>query len=80
MENNQLKAFIERIERLEKEKASLVSDIKEVYSEAKHSGFDIKALKEVIKIRKQDQRERQQLEAILELYLAAIGMSPKLDD
>ena len=79
MQNNQLKAFIERIEKLEEEKANLAFDIKEVYLEAKHSGFDVKALREVIKIRKQDQREREELEAITELYLAALGMGGASD-
>ncbi len=71
---NQLKAFIERIERLEEEKAALAADIKEIYAEAKSSGFDIKALRSIVRIRKQDDHERKEQEAILETYLAALGM------
>ena len=71
---NQLKAFIERIERLEEEKSALAADIKEVYAEAKGTGFDVKALRSVIRIRKQDAHERQEQEAVLETYLHALGM------
>jgi uncharacterized protein (UPF0335 family) len=71
---DQLKAFIERIERLEEEKAAIAGDIKDVYSEAKANGFDTKILRKVVSIRKQDKAERQEQEAILELYLQALGM------
>lgn len=71
---DQLKVFIERIERLEEEKAGLASDIKDVYAEAKGTGFDGKALREIIRLRKQDHAERQEAEAILELYMQALGM------
>jgi uncharacterized protein (UPF0335 family) len=69
-----LKAFVERIERLEEEKKALSEDIKDIYAEAKGNGFDVKALRQVIKIRKQDKDERAEQEAILETYLQALGM------
>ena len=72
---DQLKAFIERIERLEEEKAGISSDIKDIYSEAKGNGFDTKVLRKIISLRKQDYAERQEQEAILELYLQALGMA-----
>lgn len=71
---DQLKAFIERVERLEEEKKALSDDIKDVFAEAKGNGFDVKALRQVIKIRKQDVDERKEQEAILETYLHALGM------
>ena len=71
---DQLKAFIERIERLEEEKKALSDDIRDVYAEAKGSGFDIKALRAIIKLRKQDVDERREHEAILETYMHALGM------
>jgi uncharacterized protein (UPF0335 family) len=72
---DQLKAFIERIERLEEEKAGIASDIKDVYSEAKGNGFDTKVLRKIIALRKRDYAERQEEEAILELYMQALGMA-----
>ena len=71
---DQIRAFVERIERLEEEKKAIADDIKEVYAEAKGNGFDTKVLRQVIRIRKQDRAERLEQEAILELYLAALGM------
>jgi uncharacterized protein (UPF0335 family) len=71
---DQLRSIVERIERLEEEKAALSNDIKEVYAEAKGNGFDTKTLRQVVRIRKQDKAERQEQEAILELYLSALGM------
>jgi uncharacterized protein (UPF0335 family) len=71
---DQLKSFLERIERLEEEKAGLASDIKDVYAEAKGTGFDTKALRTIISMRKKDHAERQEQEAILELYMQALGM------
>lgn len=71
----QLRSFIERIERLEEEKKALADDIKEVYAECKGTGFDTKAVKTIIRIRKQDQQERQEEEAILDLYMSALGMT-----
>lgn len=71
---NQLKAFIERIERLEEEKAAIAADVKEIYAEAKSNGFDVKAIRSIIRIRKQDDHERKEQEAVLETYLHALGM------
>ena len=72
---DQLKSFIERIERLEEEKAGIAGDIKEVYAEAKGSGFDTKVIRKIISMRKKDYAERQEEEAILELYMQALGMA-----
>lgn len=72
---DQLRAFIERIERLEEEKTAIAGDIKEVYAEAKGNGFDTKVLRKIISIRKQDHNERMEQEALLELYLTALGMA-----
>lgn len=69
----QLKQFVARIERLEEEKATIAADIKEVYAEAKSFGYDTKVLRKVISLRKQDRHEREEQEALLELYLGAVG-------
>ena len=69
----QLKSIIERIERLEQEKAEVAEQIKEVFAEAKANGFDVKTLRKVVRIRKQDRAKRQEEEALLDLYLSAIG-------
>jgi uncharacterized protein (UPF0335 family) len=69
-----LKAFVERVERLEEEKKTISDDIRDVYAEAKSSGFDVKALRAVVRLRKQDADERKGQEAILETYLHALGM------
>jgi uncharacterized protein (UPF0335 family) len=71
---DQLKALVERIERLEEEKKALADDIRDVYAEAKVNGYDVKALRTVVRLRKQDANERQEQEAILETYLHALGM------
>ena len=71
---DQLKAFIERIERLEEEKKAISGDIRDVYAEAKGNGYDVKALRAVIRLRKQDKDERAEHEAILETYMHALGM------
>lgn len=71
---DQLKAIIERIERLEEEKKTISDDIRDVYTEAKGNGFDTKALRTIIRMRKQDANERAEQEAILETYMAALGM------
>lgn len=73
---DQLRAFIERIERLEEEKAALAIDIREVYAESKAMGFDAKTLRAVIRIRKQDDHERMEQEALLATYMIALGMVP----
>ncbi len=70
----QLKAIIERIERLEEEKKALSEDIRDVYAEAKANGFDAKVLRRIVSMRKQDATERKEMEEILELYLSALGM------
>ena len=69
-----LKAFVERVERLEEEKKALSDDIRDVYAEAKGNGFDIKTLRVVVRMRKEDADERKEHEAILETYLHALGM------
>ena len=71
---DQLRAFIERVERLEEEKKALADDIRDVFAEAKGTGFDVKALRAVLKLRKQDVDERREHETIVETYLHALGM------
>ncbi len=70
----QLRAFIERIERLEEEKRTIGEDIKEVYAEANGSGFDKKIVREIVRLRRKEDHERQEEEAMLQLYLDALGM------
>jgi len=70
-----LKSFIERIERLEEEKAAIGEQIRDVFAEAKGSGFDIKIIRQVLKIRKMETQERLEQEELLDLYLAALGMT-----
>lgn len=72
---DRLRSFIERIERLEDERRALGEDIREVYSEAKGAGFDAKIMRQVVRIRKLDQNERDEQEALLETYMAALGMT-----
>ena len=69
----QLRTIIERIERLEEDKAAVANDLKEVFAEAMGYGFDVKTLRKVVRIRKQDRAKRQEEEALLDLYLSAIG-------
>jgi uncharacterized protein (UPF0335 family) len=71
---DQLKAFVERVERLEEEKKALADDIRDVYAEAKGNGYDVKTLRVVVRLRKQDVNERKEQEAILETYMHALGM------
>lgn len=71
---DQLKAIIERIERLEEEKKTISDDIRDIYAEAKGNGFDVKVLRTIVRMRKQDASERAEQEAILDLYLNAMGM------
>jgi uncharacterized protein (UPF0335 family) len=71
---DQLKAIVERIERLEEEKKTIADDIRDVYAEAKGNGFDVKVLRSVVRLRKMDANERQEHESILETYLQALGM------
>ncbi|MDH3580413.1 MAG: DUF2312 domain-containing protein [Hyphomicrobiales bacterium] len=74
---DQLRAFVERIERLEEERAALAADIRDVYAESKAMGYDIKTLRTVVRLRKQDASERQEQEAILATYMIALGMVPE---
>lgn len=69
-----LLSLIERVERLEEEKKGILEDIKEVFAEAKAQGFDVKTMKQVIKLRSTEKHKRQEAEALLETYLAALGM------
>ena len=69
-----LRSLIERVERLEEEKAALTADIREVYAEAKGQGFDTKIMRQVVRLRKLDRADRQEQEAILDLYMGALGM------
>ncbi len=68
-----LKSLIQRIEKLEEEKANIANDIKEVFSEAKSAGYDVKILRQVIRIRKMDKADRDEMDELLELYLNALG-------
>ena len=80
----QLRLFIERVERLEEEKKGIAEDIKEVFAEAKAVGFDVKVMRQVLKIRKMDTEARQEMEALLDVYMHAIEggapMAPGQDD
>lgn len=71
----QLRSFIERIERLEEEKAALSADIREVYAEAKGNGFEPKTMRTIVKLRKMDSGDRQEQEALLDIYKSALGMA-----
>lgn len=71
---DQLKAIIERIERLEEEKKTISDDIRDVYAEAKGNGYEVKALRTIVRMRKQDADERREHETILETYMQALGM------
>ncbi len=76
----QLKSYIERIERLEEEKAALATDIREVYAEAKANGYDTKVMRKVISLRKVDAAEREEQDQLLELYQQALGMIPQFEE
>lgn len=71
----ELTQFVERVERLEEEKKAISGDIREVYAEMKGRGFEVRAVREIIKIRKRDHSERKEMEAILELYMSALNMT-----
>ncbi len=75
VDSSHLRAFVERLEKLEEEKRAIADDIKEVYAEAKGTGFDVKALRKIITMRRQDKDKRREEEAMLELYLSALGMA-----
>ncbi len=72
---DRLRSFIERIERLEEEKAALTGDIREVYAEAKGVGFDARIMRQIVKLRRLDKAERQEQEALLDLYKQAVGLA-----
>ena len=74
--NGQLKAIVERIERCEAEKQALAADIKEIYSEAKGNGFDVKIIRKIIAMRKKDAADLQEEQALIDTYLVALGMTP----
>ena len=76
---DRLKSFIERIERLEEEKRALAADIKEVYAEAKGTGFDTKIMRQLIKLRKMDKDDLDEQETLLDVYKRAIGMLPSFE-
>ncbi len=69
-----LRSFIERVERLEEEKAALAADIREVYAEAKGDGFDVKTMRQIVRLRKLDSADRAEQEALLDLYKTALGL------
>ena len=75
-----LRAFIERIERLEEEKKAIADDIREVFAEAKTMGFDLKAIRSILRMRKQEPHVREEEEAVLTTYMAALGMLPDSED
>ena len=77
---DQLKSVIERIERLEEEKAGIASDIKDIFAEAKGNGYDVKTLRTVIRLRKKDAAERDEEEFLLDTYKRALGMAPALEE
>lgn len=75
-----LKSYIERIERLEEEKAGLADDIRDVFAEAKGTGYDVKTMRQVLKLRKMEPADRDEQESMLDLYKRALGMLPELDE
>ena len=77
---DQLRSIIGRVEKLEEEKTGISADIREVFAEAKGNGFDIKAIRSIIKLRKMDASEREEQETILDTYLHALGMIPELEE
>jgi uncharacterized protein (UPF0335 family) len=77
---DQLKSIIARVEKLEEEKAAIADDIKDVFAEAKGNGFDVKAIRQILKLRKMDAQEREEEETILDTYLRALGMLPDFEE
>lgn len=77
---DQLRSIIERVERLEEEKANLAADIRDVFAEAKGNGFCVRTIRKILKLRKMDTSERDEQEAVLDTYLRALGMQPDLFD
>lgn len=80
VEATKLKSYIERIERMEEEKAALASDVRDIYAEAKANGFDTKTMRQVIKLRKMETNERTEQEYMLDLYKRALGMEIELEE
>lgn len=80
IENSKLRAYIERIEKLEEEKANIASDVRDVYAEAKSNGFDNKTMRKVLKLRKQNHNDRLEEQYTLDLYLRALNMTLELDE
>lgn len=80
VESTKLRSYIERIERLEEEKAGLASDVRDVFAEAKSNGFDVKTMRQVLKLRKMKSNDRTEQEYMLDLYKRALGMDNNLDD
>lgn len=76
----QLKSIIERVEKLEEEKAGIAYDIKDIYAEAKGNGYDVKTIRKVVSLRKLDAAERDEQESILDTYKRALGMTPEIDE
>ncbi len=79
IEAKQLKSIIDRVEKLEEEKTAIAADIREIFAEAKGNGYDTKTLRQVMKLRKMENNEREEQEYLLETYLRALGMRPDLD-
>lgn len=77
---DQLRSIIERVERLEEEKAGIAADIRDVFAEAKGNGFDVPTIRKILKLRSMDAQEREEQETILDTYLVALGMQPDLFD
>lgn len=77
---DQLRSIVERIERLEEEKSGIAADIRDVFAEAKGNGFDVKALRQIVKLRKIEESEREEQEHILDTYRRALGMLPDFDE
>lgn len=76
----QLKSFIDRVENMEEEKATITADIRDIFAEAKGSGFDVKTLRAIIKLRKMDAQAAEEAEALFDTYRLALGMIPEMDD
>lgn len=72
---DQLRSYLERVERMEEEKAALMADIREIFAEAKANGFDVKVMRQILKLRKMDRDDRAEVETLLDLYKRALGMA-----
>lgn len=76
----QLRSIVQRVEKLEEDKSAIAADIRDVFAEAKGNGFDVKAIRQVIKLRKMDASDREEQELVLDTYRRALGMIPELDE